>query len=1079
MLTLLMILLGGAAYQQLPRDLFPDVSQPELMVETEYDGAASTEIEQNVTRKIEEKLGTVKGVTGMVSTSGEEYSRVNLTFGWGTNMDLAAMDVRAKLDEVRGDLPEEVGEPIVLQGSSSSGAIMVLNVASNPQADQRVHPDELREVVDRLVKPRLERLNGVAAVVVTGGKEYEVRVRAIPERLRSAELSILDIRDALERENLSQRGGKLREQNDQFLIRTVGSFSIEELSDLIVSRPGDTIRRLGEVAEVSPSEVEKSPDSFARLRTQTSDEAIPSVEVSIFKKSGGNSVEICGSARTVRTEILGDLVRKAGGNEAAGAEGGAALGVAAPLQIAVAYDESVFIEESLDMVRSNGVFGLLLASCILFVFLQRLQSTLIVVLSMPVSVIATFSLFYAGNISVNIFSMAGLTLAVGMVVDNAIVVTEAIFQKMSYERRVKKAVTEAITEIGPAIWASTLTTVAVFLPVVFVPGIAGQIFRDLSWVITYTLIFSMVVAFTLIPMLTFKVMSLRFWLFDAVNFLIRWIMWLPGKAAKAVSLAYKGVLQMVIGTLSVRILLIAGLGLFFVVVIQRMPPSNFFPETKVESYSVTLRPRVGQTLESVDRAARILEQQLEKVSTMERYSISISTREVRAIATFNKTDVANEVIKPVGELEPVLSALRNEPGLLDSFLDFRFESLNPMQSLLGTAQGDILLKVAGPDLRIIQQILRGGEGRGGLLDELARQQASYGIASLGKVPGGIPERILRVKREAAADRGLSLSDIADQVEMAVAGSEATEITIDDTTYDIMLSSAAEMTSGAALLNLDIVAPNTKEIWKLADVATLETQSGPQQINREERERVITIPIFVNKDQISVGEVVGLLEHPEGPVERAMAPYQKAGYRVKLGGASEAMNQSLSYMLYAFLVAVMLVYMIMASQFESLIHPLTIMFSVPLSLIGAIIGLNLAGELLSLTAMIGVIMLAGIVVNNAIILVDYVNILRARGQPRNEAIVNAGLTRLRPILMTTLTTVLGMFPLALGYGTGAELYRPLAVVVVCGLSFSTILTLLFIPAVYCLFDDISDLIGLTGFRLSMLLRRKAASNATAE
>ncbi|MDF1755489.1 MAG: efflux RND transporter permease subunit [Verrucomicrobiales bacterium] len=1060
MLTLLMILFGGAAYQRLPQDLFPDVSQPELMIETQYEGAASSEIEQNVTRKIEEKLGTVKGATSMVSTSGDERSRINLTFQWGTNMDLAAMDVRAKLDEVRSDLPEEAEEPIVLKGASSSGAVMVLNIASNPAASNPVHPDELRDVVLRTIKPRLERLNGVAAVEVQGGKEYEVQVRADPDKLRAVGLSILAVRDALGRENLSQRGGKLQEGDSLFLIRTVGAVSIENLSLLIVSPPGSEIRRLGEVAQVSSREVEKSAASYARLKTRAADLATSSVEVSIYKKGGGNSVEICSSAREVQAEVLVDLTRRDAPNVSAEE----LTKLAPPLQITIAYDESVFIKESLDMVRSNGLMGLILASIILLVFLGRFQSTFIVVLAMPVSVIATFSLFYAGKISINIFSMAGLTLAVGMVVDNAIVVTEAIFQKMSHERRFKKAVMEAIAEIGPAVWASTLTTIAVFLPVVFVPGIAGQIFRDLSWVITYTLIFSMVVAFTLIPMLTFKVMGMKFAVFDWLNRAIQFVLWPLVQFAKAVSNGYRLILKTVIESVAVRVLLILIMALAFVVTIYQLPSAEFFPETKVESYQLALRARAGQTLDAVDLSARAIETKLGGIGTLSHYSVSVSPREVRVIASFDKAEVMDGQVQPVKELAPVMDALANDPGLRDTFLDFQLQSLNPIQNLLGTSQGDILLKLTGPDLVTIREILTGADGEGGLLGELSEKRANYGITSLGQIPKGMPERVLKVKREAAADRGLTLSDIADQVEAAVAGNQVTDIEINNTSYDIMLSSAAKVNSENDLLNLDIISPVTGQVWKLRDVATVESQAGPGLINREERERIMTVPIFIDKDNLSLEEVEARLAEP---VARAVAPYRESGYRAVLGGSSAAMHESLGYLVYAFIVAIVLVYMIMASQFESLIHPFTIMFSVPLSLIGAVLGLNLSGELISLTAMIGIIMLAGIVVNNAIILIDYINILRARGQPRNEAIINAGLTRLRPILMTTLTTVLGMFPLALGYGTGAELYRPLAVVVVCGLSFSTVLTLVFIPAIYCFLDDLTDLFGLISFRISTL------------
>lgn len=708
MLTTVMILFGAGAYLNLPSDLFPDVSQPGLVVRTAYDGAASSEIEKTVTRKLEEKLGAVKNLVSMKSISGDERSDIALTFDWGTSMDLAAMEVRAKLDEVRDDLPEDAEDPVVLRTSSGAGAVMVLNIAPNAQADPgiRINPDDLREEVERLVKPRLERIQGVAAIGIAGGKQYEVRVLVLPNRLMEHKLSILDVRDALERENVSQRGGKLKEENNQYLIRTVGAFAVTELGELIVSPPGQKQVRLKQVATLVQNEVEKEASSFARLKTE--EKAFPSVEVSIFKKSGGNSVAICEAVRRTRVQILVDMAKRRGNapvvideeriEQLAGhtpADGDSEKAQAfvktnASFEIVTSYDESIFISESLEMVKSNGFQGLILASIILLVFLRRVQSTFIVVLSMPVSVIATFSLFYASGISINVFSMAGLTLAVGMVVDNAIVVTEAIFHKLQHEKRVKKAITEAVTEIGPAVWASTLTTVAVFLPIVFVPGIAGQIFRDLSWVITFTLVFSIIVAFTLIPMLTMKVMGFEFGLFELANKGIELLLWPLAKVAGGVIEVYRRVLRVFIGRMPARLALVCVMAIIFVLTLLMLPPTEFFPETRVENYALTVRPRVGQTLEKVDEAARRIERYFSEEKEIQQFSISVNPREIRLIATFDKERVMSDEIVPLRVLAPIVDKIEGDPKLADAILDYKIESLNPMKNLLGTGGGATL-----------------------------------------------------------------------------------------------------------------------------------------------------------------------------------------------------------------------------------------------------------------------------------------------------------------------------------------------------------------------------------------------------
>lgn len=1097
MLTLVLILFGGAAYLRLPRDLFPEVSQPGLVIRTPFEGATSGEIEAGVTRKIEDVLGSVKDVVSMTSRSGGEVSEIALTFSWGTDMDLAAMDVRAKLDEVAADLHEDAGDPVVLGVGAGAGAVLVLNAAPNMRAPEeiRLHPDHLRGVVEQLVQPRLERINGVAAIQVAGGRMYEIQVIADPARLAAHALSLPDLRTALERENVSQRGGRLREEASQFLVRTSGSVTLESLDQLIVSRPGQPVVRLRDVATIrenggDPAPVPRAPESHARLGSGGS--SAPSVSLSVYKKSGGNSVLICQAVREARLGILADLalrhatppvpldeatlhaLAQASSPTPTQAALLAWIETNAPLEIVLTYDESTFIEESLAMVQSNGLQGLLLASLILLVFLRRVQSTLVVCLSMPVSVIATFSLFYAAGIGINIFSMAGLTLAVGMVVDNAIVVTESIFHRLQHERRVKKAIIEAVTEIGPAVWASTLTTVAVFLPIVFVPGVAGQIFRDLSWVITFTLAFSILFAFTLIPMLTFHVMRMESRLFDLLNRLMDILTHPILGRIEAGTAAYRHLLSWFMTTLRARLALVGVMGVVFALALLWMPPLEFFPDTKTETFALTVRPHVGLSLDAVNTAAVRIESSLETISTVKRFNTRVTTDEIRILLTFDKRDVMAERVHPLRELSPLLAWIERDAVLANTVLACGVESLNPMKDLLGTTGGDILLKVSGPDLDALHGIVRGTPDAPGLIQTLRDRRTEFGLAAVGHVAGGVPEWILRVNRDAAADAGLTLACIADQVEAAVAGTKATDLLVRDSTYDIVLTTGAPLATRADLLNLDILPPPDaadRHPRKLREVVTLEETRGYLYIEREERERVLYIPLFIDKDTVALGDVVERLRAPGSPIREIEARHARDGYRIRMGGTSEALDTSMGYMVYAFLVAIVLVYMVMASQFESLIHPFTIMFSVPLSLIGAVIGLRLSGDALSLTAMIGMIMLAGIVVNNGIILVDYVNILRARGQLRNAAILDAGVTRMRPIFMTALTTILGMAPLALGLGTGAELYKPLAVVVVAGLGFSTVLTLVFIPVIYCLMDDIADVFGFLGFRLSILFGKE--------
>ncbi|ODS33629.1 MAG: acriflavin resistance protein [Candidatus Scalindua rubra] len=1030
MLILLLVLLGALAWKMLPRDLFPDISKPVLGVVTKYEGASSQEIEETITRKLEEKLGTAKGVKAMQSFSGNEKSEIVLEFGWGTKMDIAVMDVREKLDQVKDDLPDDADSPLISRDVGASQAVVVLNVSARHKALE----SELREKVDSSVKLRLERIDGVAAVLLSGGDQYEVKVYIDQNRLKEFGITNEDVRVALERENISQRGGRLAEGRTDYLVRTVGKYtSIDDISKTVVSNRGEKPIYLRDVA-YSIRRMPKKKTDIARMKSPDVDKSSLCIELAVFKKPGGNTVKI--------SEAIGKGVE--------------VLKVEYPeLDIVISYDQAIYINNSLKMVMSNGKQGLILAIIILLVFLRSAQSTIVVALSMPVSVIAAFILFKAKGMGVNIFSLAGLTLAVGMTVDNAIVVIEAIFVNLSYDKRVRKAIIAALKEVGAPVFSSTLTTLAVFLPIVFVPGLGGQIFKDLSYTIIFTLIFSLLVAFTLIPMLASKLLGSTFIGFRLVNSgltllldKIFFIGWFGGK----VLYIYDKIIKFVIDKWYTRLALIFSVGFIFFLSLKLMPGSELFPPTSQKEYEILVETPTGFTLEKTDSIVNKIEGILNSEERIRRYSVTFLPGNARIIVVFDSGENADVAAMKI----------RNKISNSVPDISLKISSISPLQAITGGGEGDIQIKVSGEGLGELRNISNKAMAKLSDVDWIVNLSSSVGE--------GYPEIHVTADRLKASDVGLTMKEIADTLEIAIGGQKATDVEMSEGTHEIRLSARSEDLASIRDINAIPVKTAYGTFVRVGEVCNVESKKGPVTIIREERQRVAVINVDVDKQSsLGLGDMINVLKNGEesGVLDDIELP---VGYDLRLGGSTQAMQESFKYLIYALAFAILLVYMVMAAQFESLLHPLTILFSVPLSLIGAIIGLKIYDFNLSLTAFIGIIMLAGIVVNNAIILIDFVNLLRARGRDRNDAIIEAGKLRLRPIFMTTLTTVLGMFPMALGIGEGGELYQPLAVVVIGGLSVSTLLTLVFIPIMYCFFDDIQDLFGFIRFKISTMFSR---------
>ena len=1033
------VVFGWVALGKLKTDLLPDITYPSLTVRTGYDGAAPREVESLVTRPVENAVGVANGVVRVTSSSRADRSEVTLEFGWGTNMDLAGLDVRERLDSLR--LPDDADRPVLLRFDPSLDPILRLGVHGE---DDLIR---LRRLAEVEVKRALERVEGVAAVVVSGGLEEEIQVLLDERKMASLGLEADRVRSRLAAENVNLTGGRLSEGQSEYLVRTVNELQrAQDLDDIVVLSQNGAIVRMEDVAAIRHGYRER--DVITRI------DGSESVEVAIYKEGGTNTVTVSTAVRERVTEL------------------GKRLGERDPnLRLTVVTDQARFIEQSVAQVKWTALQGGLLAIAVLFLFLKSWKTTSIIAVAIPISVVATFFAMYSFGVSLNIMSLGGITLGIGLLVDNSIVVLEAIQRRRDDGLGDVEAAVAGTGEVGRAVVASTLTTICVFLPIVFVEGVAGQLFGDQAMTVTFSLVISLVVALTVIPMLASRrlrtepqqqergaprrwavaavIERFAYWLFFAVAFvvrlvaggvagLLRLLMLLPLKLFQAAFDATARLYDRCLGwALRYPLVPLAAATALFVASLSLYPKlgSELVPEMVQGEFFVDVELPPGTHLDVTERRLRRLEAYaagLDGVATV--YAVAGTSNQ--------QGGVAGELRENTGQLtvrmSPPTGALR-EQAVIDA-LRARFAVDRELQYRFGrpsyfSFRTPVEVELRGFNLKLLER----------LGDRLvADMRAIDGLTDVrSSTEGGSPELEVRFDRVRLARLGLNLSDVAETVRAKVQGAVATDIQREDRTIDIRVRVAEGYRDSVAdLKSLNVHQVNAAAI-PLKAVASIEKVEGPAEIRRAEGDRVARITANLQgRDLRSVS----------ADIERVLAGMRLPdGFDWRITGQRQEMATSFDSMREAIALAVFLVYLVMASQFESLLHPFVILFSVPFSLIGVLATLYLLGVTVSVVVLIGVVLLAGIVVNNAIILVDYTNQLRRRGMTKVEALQQAGRTRLRPILMTTATTVLGLLPMALGLGEGAELRTPMAVTVIGGLLASTVLTLVIIPAAYSVLD----------------------------
>lgn len=995
MMILIVIVLGAISLSKLSIDLLPNIELPIAVVQTSYSGAGPEEIENLITVPMEQAVGTIENIDTITSYSNDGSSLLLMQFNFGTDMDEATLQMREKIDLIKGFLPDGTTSPIVMKLDIDSMPIVQLAISSNGslQTTQKLAED--------IVQPRLERIEGTASADVSGGLEREVQIMLKEEMTKGYNVSQTYISGILRSENLNLSSGTVMKGSNELTVRTVGEFKdIEEIRNLNIPLPKGGTVRLSDIADVNF--VNKDQATVTKLNGQDV------VQISVMKQSDGNTVSV---AKDVTKEL--EKIQKEYPD----------------LKIETVFNQADYINESIDNLKSTAITGAILAVIILLVFLRSFKTTLVIALSIPISIITTFVLLYFAGITLNMMTIGGLALGVGMLVDNSIVVLENIYRHRSLGMDRITASVEGTNEVSMAVTASTLTTVAVFIPIVFTGGLAATIFKDFALTIVMALMSSLLVALTLVPMMSSKLISVKNLESEEEQ---------EKKHGKIVT-TYKRVLSW---SLRHRVTtVIASIVIFAVSVAMVISVgAEFFPATDEGQISISVTLPDGAEVTHVDETLSEVNEIIKEIPEVKTVFTSAGSGGMMSISSGANAGSITVMLSDLADRDRSVKEVSDEMRTLLKDIPGAEISVTETSTMsMGMSGGAISISIKGDDLNTLKEI---GEDFKKIIEgvEGTREvESSY--------EDGIPQVQVIADRGIASQYGLTTSQIGSQVGSTLAGSTVTKFKVDGDELDVVLKGDNMYGQSMSLLDmLPITTPSGGTI-PLSEVADIQTAKGPVSITRENQTRILSV----------TGSVAGRdVQSVSNDITKALAEYQMPnGYSYKFGGETEQIKETFADLFMVMIVAVALVYMIIAAQFESLIQPLSIMFSVPLALSGGFIGLFVTGLPLNVIGLIGLIILVGIVVNNAIVLIDYVNNRRRNGEDRTSAIMKAGPIRIRPIMMTALTTILGLVPMALGIGEGAELTQSMGVVVIGGLSLSTVLTLILVPVMYTIFDDMTE------------------------
>jgi HAE1 family hydrophobic/amphiphilic exporter-1 len=1039
MLSIAIVFLGGLSLTRLPVDLLPDIAYPRLVIYTSYPNVGPAEVERFVTEPIEQRVSRVPGKEHMESVTREGISLVTLQFAWGTDMDFAALNVREALDRLRGSLPESLADdPVVLRTDPRSEPVMAISVAG----DRSIWG--LKDLAESVFRRRLEQIDGVAQAAVTGGLEREIHVYVDPQRLESYGLTIEQVATALAGANAASTSGTIRRGRFRYSLRTLGEIqSVEEIERIVVVQTGsgtptgtDPAGETGPDGRVLVRDIAQVVDGFRERETIARYNGKEAIGLLVFKESGANTVQVDEDVHTVLAQLRVEYPEVA---------------------VDVAMSQAGFVAGAISNLIQEMVLGGVLAFLVLMVFLRDARYPVAIALAIPISVISTFALLHAFGVTLNIMSLGGLALGIGMLVDNSIVVIENVFRHTEKGLRPAAAAAIGTEEVQRAITASTLTTIAVFGPVIYVEGVAGELFAALSFAVAFSLLTSLLVAVTLLPAMAARwkadteggrrrgffyrgldvvSKSAPFRAFDrAWDRFARWydrcLAWALHHRARVVAAA-------------VIMLLLT---LPFAFSLER----SVLPDVDQGEFRARIDLPRGSTLETTAEAAATLETMLLADGAVDavfsRIGKQVAVGGLEEDRSGIHTAVLDVRLKPGEVTAPVLARLRPQLAVLPSgAVSLETGDATALGKLLGGGEADLAVRVQGDDLD------------GALRYATAIREMVAALPDLGNVRVGTelgqPEYLIEIDRERTAAFGLEATRVKDVIDNYMRGNTATQYVDFDRKIDVIVR-----LPDADRRNLETLQTLRVDGVPLREMVTVRESIGPVEIERLDQNRFV--PVYADVTGGGIDEAVSAIQ---GVLAATPPP---GSLRAEVGGENEEMRRSFRDLALAFGLAVLLVYMILAAEFESLIHPFTVLLSVPLGIIGAILALWLFGAGLNTVSLIGIVILVGIVDNNAVVKLDFINQLRREGMAVREAILAAGRARLRPIVMTSITTMLAVLPMMLGLGAQSGLQAPLAIAIFGGLFTATALTLIVIPVMYELIED-----------LRVWLANRAAGRATA-
>ena len=1008
MSTLIFVGFGIYGLQNLRLNLYPDVSFPTITVYTSYEGVAPEDIETLVTRPIEESVGSISGIRRIRSLSSQGASVVKLNFNWGTDLYEAENDVRKQLGFVERSIPDDAQSPLVFSYDPNQEPIVVLTLTSNARS-----PRDLRTYANQILEQRIERVNGIASVETSGGLERQINVTIDNEKMRLYDITIAEIAAKLAQENIQVPAGQLSEGNTIYSLRTIGEFkNIDQIRNTIITvREGQALL-LKDIALVD--------DGIAQPIGNVHIDGEDGVILNVYRQSDANVV----SAATDVIESLDDIKRS----------------LPQDVQIKVLTNKAEFIQQSIQNLLLTGIQAVILVVLILLAFLRSGRSALIIAISIPVSIITTFMVMDFADLSLNIISLSGLTLAVGMVVDDAVVVLENIFRFREDGADRKTASIMGAREVAVPVVVSTLTTLVVFLPILFVPGIAGFLFRDLALTISFSLSVSSLVALTLIPMMTSLFFREEKTNFEATNKLAVILSNLLEKLEDRYRFLLNRLIQhsgMVV--FAALFLFGATLPIFYQL------GGEFFPRVDENAFTLEVQREPGVNLFELERSIRQVESIIQQQVPEARLVVADYGDKEGVEGADNpggyrgtiRVELVGQKERKRGQFEitqSLLGSLEQVPGV--QIKELIIDPLSP------DGENGLMVQIFGYDPELKKELTEGVK---------ERLSSIEGVVNLfSSSDQGRPELRLIMDRERISRVGMNTNQVASAVSDAVKGNVATSFVDQGVEFEVLVElDPKDKSETLDLSNIQIQTPAAG--WMpLKNLARLERYTGPTNVMRINQERVteITAELAGTDLKAASDQARLLLDQVDWP----------DGYRYELAGTAEEQAESFGFLLLAFAIAGILTYMVMASQFESLVEPFIIIFTIPLALTGVLLMLWATGTSISVTSMVGLILLTGIVVNNGIVMIDYIKILQARGMERSQAIVTGAVRRLRPILMTAFTTILSMVPLALEIGSGSETWSPMARTVIGGLTMSTLLMLFVVPCLYLIINSGVERLG---------------------